>query len=125
MGIRKEGTINRLLHEKNEHRYPCLVFTLHMRIYTLLAFETNSYAEMPPEYLPGGAGQPCLWWSQGCSIGCSMCATNLTDGKIPVGPITGNAPHTDKAGFRKSYWSVTQDNDHDLIYQSQAWRACG
>jgi hypothetical protein len=22
----------------------------------------------------GGAGQGCLWWSQGCSIGCDYCA---------------------------------------------------
>eukprot|EP00039_Didymoeca_costata_P018793 m.334995 g.334995 ORF g.334995 m.334995 type:complete len:409 (-) comp17490_c0_seq1:105-1331(-) len=51
----------------------------------------------------GGGGQPCLWWSQGCSIGCPICATNMTDGKIPTKPITGNPPHTDKAGFRKSY----------------------
>jgi hypothetical protein len=28
----------------------------------------------------GGAGQPCLWWSQGCSIGCDYC---LTDPKHP------------------------------------------
>ena len=51
----------------------------------------------------GGAGQPCLWWSQGCSIGCATCATNLTRGKVPPGPIFGNPPHADKAGFRKSY----------------------
>ena len=24
----------------------------------------------------GGAGQPCLWWSQGCSIGCPYCMTD-------------------------------------------------
>jgi hypothetical protein len=51
----------------------------------------------------GGEGQPCLYWSQGCSIGCDVCATNLTNGKIPLGPIAGNEPKTNKAGFRKSY----------------------
>ena len=24
----------------------------------------------------GGGGQPCLWWSQGCSIGCPYCLTD-------------------------------------------------
>ena len=55
----------------------------------------------------GGAGQPCLWWSQGCSIGCPYCLTDPehpdNGGKIPTKEITGNPPHADKAGFRKSY----------------------
>ena len=55
----------------------------------------------------GGAGQACLWWSQGCSIGCPYCMTDpkhpANGGKIPTTPITGNPPHADKAGFRKSY----------------------
>jgi len=55
----------------------------------------------------GGAGQPCLWWSQGCSIGCPYCITDprhpANNGTIPLSPITGNQPHADKAGFRKSY----------------------
>ena len=55
----------------------------------------------------GGAGQPCLWWSQGCSIGCEYCLTDpkhpANGGKIPTAAITGNAPHADKAGFRTSY----------------------
>jgi hypothetical protein len=55
----------------------------------------------------GGAGQGCLWWSQGCSIGCDYCLTDPkhpdNKGKIPTKAITGNAPHDDKAGFRKSY----------------------
>ena len=43
----------------------------------------------------GGAGQSCLWWSQGCSIGCAKCATDLEpNGTIPPGPITGNPPHS-------------------------------
>jgi len=55
----------------------------------------------------GGAGQPCLWWSQGCSIGCPYCMTDprhpKNNGSIPTAEITGNAPHADKAGFRRSY----------------------
>ena len=30
-------------------------------------------------------GQSCLWWSQGCSIGCEVCAT----ASDPTKPITG------------------------------------
>jgi hypothetical protein len=55
----------------------------------------------------GGGGQPCLWWSQACSIGCPYCLTDPkhpdNNGTIPSKPITGNPPHADKAGFRKSY----------------------
>ena len=43
-----------------------------------------------------GGGQPCLWWSQGCSIGCSVCATDAGG----TTPITGIKPHADKIGFR-------------------------
>jgi hypothetical protein len=54
-----------------------------------------------------GHGQAALWWSQGCSIGCDFCLTDPkhpdNNGSIPKGPITGNSPHSDKAGFRKSY----------------------
>ena len=54
-----------------------------------------------------GHGQAALWWSQGCSIGCEFCLTDPkhpdNNGSIPKGPLTGNAPHGDKAGFRKSY----------------------
>eukprot|EP01052_Picozoa_sp_SAG31_P042765 SAG31_NODE_6895_length_1858_cov_1.828880_1_plen_188_part_00 len=52
----------------------------------------------------GGGGQPCLWWSQGCSIGCAECVTDL------IGPdegATGIAPHADKIGFRKRYCNAT------------------
>jgi hypothetical protein len=48
-------------------------------------------------------GQSCLWWSQGCSIGCTECAT-VTGGTKPV---TGTAPHTDKIGFRTRYCNST------------------
>ena len=59
----------------------------------------------------GGGGQPCLWWSQGCSINCQWCATNMTDGVIPTAPVTGVAPHADKAGFRVSYCNTTKGFD--------------
>eukprot|EP00928_Gymnodinium_smaydae_P028390 TRINITY_DN21659_c0_g1_i1.p1 TRINITY_DN21659_c0_g1~~TRINITY_DN21659_c0_g1_i1.p1 ORF type:complete len:426 (+),score=29.75 TRINITY_DN21659_c0_g1_i1:74-1351(+) len=51
----------------------------------------------------GGRGQACLWWSQGCSIHCDFCVTDPPGGQVPTTPITGNHPHADKAGFRKSY----------------------
>ena len=55
----------------------------------------------------GGGGQPCLWWSQGCSIGCDYRATDprhpYNNGSIPTRAITGGWPHDDKAGFRTAY----------------------
>ena len=55
----------------------------------------------------GGSGQPCLWWSQGCSIGCPYCATDprhpANKGSIPTHSIDGGWPHADKAGFRTAY----------------------
>jgi hypothetical protein len=55
----------------------------------------------------GGGGQPCLWWSQGCSIGCDYCATDprhpANHGQIPTTSIDGGWPHSDKAGFRTAY----------------------
>ena len=48
-----------------------------------------------------------LFSLQGCSIGCDFCMTDPkhpdNNGSIPTKPITGNPPHADKAGFRKSY----------------------
>ena len=48
-----------------------------------------------------------LRWSQGCSIGCNYCLTDSrhpwNNGTIRTKPITGNPPHSDKAGFRVSY----------------------
>eukprot|EP00039_Didymoeca_costata_P027277 m.18068 g.18068 ORF g.18068 m.18068 type:complete len:431 (+) comp6181_c0_seq1:40-1332(+) len=94
----------------------------------------------------GGAGQPCLWWSQGCSIGCDYCMTDPrhpdNGGKIPTKPITGNPPHADKAGFRKSYcnnsktksvlpkeyWTLNihaEEGAEDDSYQYNPWRAPG
>ena len=55
-----------------------------------------------------GAGQSCLWWSQGCSIGCDACATAVVNGKIPTASINGKAPHADKIGFRTRYCNSTK-----------------
>ena len=70
----------------------------------------------------GGAGQPCLWWSQGCSIGCDYCLTDPrhpdNNGSIPTTPITGNLPHADKAGFRKSYCENPKTQD---VLPKQFW----
>ena len=33
-----------------------------------------------------GDGQSCLWWSQACSIGCDVCATETAG----TNPLTGN-----------------------------------
>ena len=47
---------------------------------------------------------------RGCSIGCPYCLTDPkhpdNKGAIPTKAINGNPPHTDKAGFRKSYCEV-------------------
>jgi len=82
-------------------------------------------------------GQSCLWWSQGCSIGCDKCAAS----EGGTAPITGRAPHTDKIGFRTRYcnstfkptlpkWAWTM-NIHAVegsvndSYQFNPWRAPG
>lgn len=75
----------------------------------------NGPCEMGSAREKGGGGQPCLWWSQGCSIGCDFCLTDPrhpdNHGSIPTSPITGNPPHADKAGFRKSYCSQPSTED--------------
>ena len=52
-----------------------------------------------------GDGQSCLWWSQGCSIGCKTCATET--GEVN---ITGNPPQAGKIGFRKRYCDSTLES---------------
>eukprot|EP00947_MAST-08B_sp_MAST-8B-sp1_P004909 g4909.t1 len=58
-----------------------------------------------------GDGQACLWWSQGCSIGCPYCLTDpkhpANHGKIPTTFPGGNPPHADKAGFRIRYCNAS------------------
>eukprot|EP01051_Picozoa_sp_SAG22_P018325 SAG22_NODE_3054_length_1980_cov_3.925611_1_plen_151_part_00 len=53
----------------------------------------------------GGAGQGCLWWSQGCSIGCDYCLTDpkhpANKGQIPTKAINGNPPHSDKVSKQR------------------------
>lgn len=93
----------------------------------------------------GGSGQPCLWWSQGCSIGCDYCITDprhpANNGTIPTHEITGGWPHSDKAGFRtaycdepgkavlpKAYWSMNLRAIEGAVndsYKYNPWRAPG
>ena len=93
----------------------------------------------------GGGGQPCLWWSQGCSIGCDYCITDprheANHGQIPTNAIEGAWPHTDKAGFRtaycdepgksvlpKEYWTMNThaiDGAVNDSYKYNPWRAPG
>jgi lytic starch monooxygenase len=83
-----------------------------------------------------GDGQSCLWWSQGCSIGCEECATETYGTKdIPiVGPQA-------KIGFRTRYcnstfnatlprhaWTLNMDvteGAEDDSYRFNPWRAPG
>ena len=57
----------------------------------------------------GGGGQPCLWWSQGCSIGCAECATDIMGPKGQAGGLPGS-PHADKIGFRKRFCNATHNS---------------
>eukprot|EP00040_Diaphanoeca_grandis_P011897 m.60909 g.60909 ORF g.60909 m.60909 type:complete len:403 (-) comp22904_c0_seq1:338-1546(-) len=83
-------------------------------------------------------GQSCLWWSQGCSIGCEQCVTETAG----TTPISGNPPQAGKIGFGKSYCSnpktnatlpkhawtlnlgVTEGSEEDR-YRFNPWRAPG
>lgn len=83
-----------------------------------------------------GDGQSCLWWSQGCSIGCDKCATESSDVNIK-----GNPPNAGKIGFRKRYcnstfqptlpkhaWTLNMDAEdgaEDDSYRYNPWRAPG
>ena len=57
----------------------------------------------------GGDGQACLWWSQGCSIGCAKCATN-SEGPHSRGPFHGTGPQSGKIGFRTRYCNATHNS---------------
>eukprot|EP00419_Tripos_fusus_P012397 CAMPEP_0172667152 /NCGR_PEP_ID=MMETSP1074-20121228/8242_1 /TAXON_ID=2916 /ORGANISM="Ceratium fusus, Strain PA161109" /LENGTH=438 /DNA_ID=CAMNT_0013483619 /DNA_START=59 /DNA_END=1376 /DNA_ORIENTATION=+ len=84
-----------------------------------------------------GDGQSCLWWSQGCSIGCDNCATQTYGDR----PITGKPPNAGKIGFRTRYcnstmeptlprhaWTLNmdaKDGAEDDSYRYNPWRAPG
>lgn len=84
-----------------------------------------------------GDGQSCLWWSQGCSIGCEKCATET----FGTHPIFGNPPQAGKIGFRKRYcnstleptlprhaWTLNMDakeGSEEDSYRYNPWRAPG
>ena len=44
----------------------------------------------------------------------------MTNAVIPTAPITGNDPHSDKAGFRKSYCNTTPGYDKWTLPR-EAW----
>jgi len=83
-----------------------------------------------------GDGQSCLWWSQGCSIGCEKCATESSDVRV-----SGNPPQAGKIGFRKRYcnstlqptlprhaWTLNMDVEEGAeedSYRYNPWRAPG
>lgn len=50
-----------------------------------------------------GDGQSCLWWSQGCSIGCEKCVTAIEGFK----EFNGKAPQAGKIGFSTRYCNST------------------
>lgn len=54
-----------------------------------------------------GGGQPCLWWSQGCSIGCEKCATDFIG---TTGSAGGAGAHKDKIGFSKRFCNVSYNS---------------
>ena len=71
----------------------------------------------------GAGGQPCLWWSQGCTIGCEKCTGLLRDGRqcnstfeptLPRSAWTMNVNGTDSADPKAK--------DH---YRYFPWRAPG
>ena len=95
-----------------------------------------------------GGGQPCLWWSQGCSIGCEKCATDLIGA---TGAAGGAGAHPDKIGFSKRFcnasfnsagaptplinstlpreaWTMNihaVEGSEEDVYRFQPWRAPG
>jgi len=50
-----------------------------------------------------GDGQSCMWWSQGCSIGCEKCVTEIEG----FDAFVGKPPQADKIGFRTRYCNST------------------
>eukprot|EP00656_Telonema_subtile_P053251 TRINITY_DN7659_c0_g1_i2.p1 TRINITY_DN7659_c0_g1~~TRINITY_DN7659_c0_g1_i2.p1 ORF type:complete len:400 (+),score=40.23 TRINITY_DN7659_c0_g1_i2:145-1344(+) len=48
-------------------------------------------------------GQACLWWSQGCSIGCARCMTDVD----PTWTASGAPPQAGKIGFSTRYCNDT------------------
>ena len=50
-----------------------------------------------------GDGQSCLWWSQGCSIGCEKCVTAIEG----FSQFNGKAPQAGKIGFSTRYCNST------------------
>ena len=84
-----------------------------------------------------GDGKACLWWSQGCSIGCDTCATETYGTVTPM----GKPPQAGKIGFRTRYcnstleptlprhaWTLNMDaveGSEEDSYRYNPWRAPG
>jgi len=84
-----------------------------------------------------GDGQSCFWWSQGCSIGCDECATQIAG----VQNVAGKPPQAGKIGFRTRYcnstlkptlprhaWTLNMDaveGSEEDSYRFNPWRAPG
>merc|ERR1719191_2067803 len=81
-----------------------------------------------------GDGQSCLWWSQGCSIGCEQCATETYGTSLIPAP-------RGKIGFGTRYcnssleptlprhaWTLNMDAVEGSVedsYRYNPWRAPG
>eukprot|EP00756_Hemistasia_phaeocysticola_P046860 Hpha_TRINITY_DN206_c0_g1::TRINITY_DN206_c0_g1_i1::g.83750::m.83750 len=91
----------------------------------------NAGTEGCDEGIRAGGGQACLWFNQGCSIGCDKC----------TGEGPGVAPHADKIGFRvrycnstleptlpKKFWTMNLGAEEGSVndsYRYNPWRAPG
>jgi hypothetical protein len=73
----------------------------------------------------GGGGQPCLWFSQGCTIGCETC-TGV--GSHTVTSLCENPKNGGKHTLPKFAWTMnrnaTMDSPQDT-YLHNPWRAPG
>lgn len=71
----------------------------------------------------GGAGQPCLWFSQGCSIGCETCDnhTQHTNGLSLCN--SSMKPTLPKEAWTMNLWAV--EGSANDSYRTNPWRAPG
>ena len=72
-----------------------------------------------------GGGQPCLWFSQGCTIGCDTCTGigSHTNVSLCDSPKNGG-----KATLPKEAWTMNRkvaEGSKDDYYQHNPWRSPG